>query len=79
MVSEMVLKIREAFQNAEALPDAEQETLTRGIIDSADATKRSRKELFSWPHVLSVFDRLGQETFAEYRRGETKPLDLDMV
>jgi hypothetical protein len=68
--------LKEAFEAASQLPEAEQEKLAAVILDELAADER-------WQAALagseSALDRLAEEALAEHREGITEPLDPDKL
>jgi hypothetical protein len=68
----MTKLLEKAFQEAGKLPDEEQDTLARAMLEEL-ASERRWDELFAAsPDLL---DELADEALAEHRAGRTKPLD----
>jgi hypothetical protein len=68
----MTKLLQKAFDEASKLPDAEQDTLGRILLDEL-ASERRWDELFAGSHDLLA--ELADEALAEHRAGQTKKLD----
>ena len=76
MVAGMTNLLDKAFKFAQCLPDTDQDALAAVIIDEM-ASDRRWQEAFDGP--ADALDRLADEALAEYRAGETLPLDPDKM
>jgi hypothetical protein len=72
----MTKLLQKAFDEASKLPDAEQDTLGRILLDEL-ASERRWDELFAGSHDLLA--DLADEALAEHRAGQTKKLDPDKL
>jgi hypothetical protein len=72
----MTKLLQKAFDEASKLPDAEQDTLGRILLDEL-ASERRWDELFAGSHDLLT--DLADEALAEHRAGQTKKLDPDKL
>lgn len=72
----MTKLLRRAFEQASRLSKEEQEALARWLLDELASERR-------WEELLDgssgALDRLADEARAEYRAGETQPLDVDSL
>ena len=68
----MTKLLQKAFDEASKLPDAEQDTLGRILLDELGSERRW-DELFSGSHDLLA--ELADEALAEHRAGQTEKLD----
>ena len=72
----MTEALKEAFQEASKLPEAEQDALAEAIraeIRAEDEWDRS------FARSLDVLERLANEAVEDHRAGRTKPLDPDKL
>ena len=76
MVVSMTSLLKKAFNLAQRLPDNEQDALAAVIIDEMASDLRWQK---AFDGSADALDRLADEALAEYRAGETLPLDLDKM
>ena len=72
----MTKLLQKAFDKASKLPDAEQDTLGRILLDEL-ASERRWDELFAGSHDLLA--ELADEALAEHRAGRTAKLDPDKL
>jgi len=72
----MTKALQEAFNEASALPDDEQDAL-------ADAIRAEIRAEEQWDKALAksqdVLERLADEALADHRAGHTKPLDPEKM
>jgi len=72
----MTKLLAKAFEEASKLPDTEQDTLARVVLDEL-ASERRWEDLFSAsPDMLA---KLADEALAEHRAGHTKELDPEKL
>ena len=76
MVVGMTNLLKKAFKLAQRLPDKEQDALAAVIIDEMASDRRWQT---AFDGSADALDRLADEALAEYRAGETLPLDLDKM
>ena len=72
----MTKLLQKAFEEASKLPDAEQDTLGRILLDEL-ASERRWDELFAGSHDLLA--ELADKALAEHRAGRTEKLDPDKL
>jgi len=72
----MTKLLQKAFDQASKLPDAEQDTLGRLLLDEL-ASERRWEELFAGSHDLLA--ELAGQALAEHREGRTEKLDPDKL
>ena len=72
----MTKLLQKAFDEASRLPDAEQDTLGRLLLDEL-ASERRWDELFAGSHELLA--ELADQALAEHRAGRTEKLDPDKL
>ena len=72
----MTKLLQKAFDEASKLPDAEQDTLGRILLDEL-ASERRWDELFAGSHDFLA--ELADEALAEHRAGRTEKLDPDKL
>lgn len=69
----MIDLLKEAFAQAEQLPEAEQRTLAEMILERIANDKRW-EELFDDPKRAAAVDALAEEALAEFKAGKSYPL-----
>jgi hypothetical protein len=72
----MTKLLQKAFDEASKLPDAEQDTLGRILLDEL-ASERRWDDLFARSHDLLA--ELADKALAEHRAGRTEKLDPDKL
>ncbi len=68
--------LQRAFELARELPEKEQDALAALIIDEMESDRRWQE---AFDGSADALDRLAEEALAEYRAGETLPLDPDKM
>ncbi|HNT87843.1 MAG TPA: hypothetical protein PKL84_08250 [Candidatus Hydrogenedentes bacterium] len=68
--------LRQAFEKAESLPEAEQDALGRWLLEDVASEERWR-QLFEESEGLLA--EMAREARAEYRDGDTLPLNPDAL
>jgi len=68
----MTNSLQEAFKQASALPEEQQEVLAAIVLEEIAAEKQWQEAFASSQDVL---ERLANEALEEHRRGETEDLD----
>jgi hypothetical protein len=68
----MTNSLQEAFRQASALPDEQQETLAAILLEEIAAEKRWQESFAGSQDVLA---KMAEEALEEDRRGETQDLD----
>jgi hypothetical protein len=69
----MTKLLERAFKKASKLPEVEQNTLAKWVLDELEAEGRWEKTFAGSEDVL---DRLADEALEAYKRGETRPLNI---
>jgi hypothetical protein len=72
----MTKLLQKAFDEASKLPEAEQDTLGRILLEEL-ASERRWDELFAGSHDLLA--ELADQALTEYRAGRTEKLDPDKL
>ena len=72
----MTQLFEKAFKEASKLPEFEQNTLARWLIDEILSEKKWEK---AFAESEDVLDQLADEALAEHAKGKTKPLDIDRL
>ena len=72
----MTQLLEKAFKEASKLPDFEQNTLARWLIDEILSEKKWEK---AFAESEDVLDQLADEALAEHAQGKTRPLDIDRL
>jgi tripartite-type tricarboxylate transporter receptor subunit TctC len=70
----MTNALKKAFDAASKLPDQDQDALAAAILEEMAADERWEAAVRANPVAL---ESLADEALAEFRKGQTKPLDLD--
>ena len=72
----MTKLLEEAFKKASELPETEQDTLAKWLLEELESEKE-------WDRLFAesqdVLDRLAKEALEAHRQGRTKPMDLDRL
>lgn len=72
----MTQLLKKAFQEASKLPVVDQNALAKWLIQELESEKK-------WEIIFAesedVLDRLADEAIKAYKRGKTKPLDIDRL
>ena len=69
----MTALLAKAFEQATQLPDVEQNTLAKWLLDELQSEKRWSE---SFAESEDVLEKLADEALAAKRQGKTKPLDF---
>lgn len=69
----MIDLLKEAFAQAEQLPESEQRTLAEMILERI-ATDKRWEELLDDPKRAAAVDALAEEALAEFKAGKSYPL-----
>jgi len=69
--------LKRAIEEAEKLPDSEQEAIGSWLLAEIESERRW-DELFSRP-PSEALKRMGEEALEDYRAGRTSPLDPDRL
>lgn len=72
----MTKALKDAFEAASRLPEADQDQLAAAIVQELAADARWEAALASAPDPLA---RLAEEALAEHRAGRSRPLDPDTM
>ena len=72
----MTKLLEEAFKKAAELPETEQDTFARWLLDELESERRWDK---MFAESQDVLDRLADEALEAHRRGEAKAMDLDRL
>ena len=72
----MTKLLEKAFEEASRLPELEQNTLARWLIDEIIVEKKWEK---AFAESEDVLDRLADEALMEHTEGKTKPLDVNCL
>ena len=72
----MTKLLKKAFEEASKLPDQEQDTLARVLLDEL-ASERRWDELFA--NSRDLLSQLADKASAEHRAGQTKKLDPEKL
>ena len=65
--------LERAFKEASKLPEVEQNTLAKWVMEELEAEGKWEKAFAASEDVL---DKLANEALAEYKQGRTKPLNI---
>ena len=72
----MTKLLEEAFKKASELPETEQDTPAKWLLEELES-EREWDKLFA--ESQDVLGRLAQEALAAHRQGRTKPMDFDRL
>ena len=72
----MIKLLENAFNEASKLPEIEQNVIGRWLLDEIKADKKWEK-LFA--ESEDVLEQLAQEALMEYKKGNTKDLDINKL
>ena len=67
--------LKEAFERAATLPEAEQDKFARFLLAELES-ERQWVDLFSRPESEDLLERLADEALTEHRSGQTWPLTV---
>lgn len=70
--------LKQAFQKASQLPEAEQTRFARFLLAELEAN-RQWQALFSRPESEDLLERLADEAVSDHRAGLTSPLDPEKL
>ena len=68
--------LRQAFEKAAELPEAEQDRFARFLLAELESERRWA-ELFARPESEDLLERLADDALSEHRAGLTQPLNLE--
>ena len=66
--------LKQAFQKASRLPEADQTRFARFLLAELEAN-RQWQALFSRPESEDLLERMADEAVSDHRAGRTSPLD----
>jgi hypothetical protein len=72
----MTKLLQEAFKRASELPETDQDTLARWLLEELESEREWDRAFAESPDVL---DRLAREALEAHRQGKTKPMDFDRL
>jgi hypothetical protein len=72
----MTKLLQEAFRRASELPETEQDSLAKWLLEELESDREWDRLFAESPDVL---DRLAQEALEAHRQGKTKPMDFDRL
>ena len=72
----MTKLLRKAFEEASMLPEMDQNSLAKWVLEELHSEKAWSK---SFAESEDVLEKLADEALTEKRKGETTPLDLDRL
>lgn len=70
--------LKQAFQKASQLPEAEQTRFARFLLAELEAN-RQWQALFSRPESEDLLERMADEAVSDHRAGLTSPLDPEKL
>ena len=68
--------LKEAFDKAAKLSEAEQDRIARLLLEEMESDRRW-DELFATSESEAFLERMADETWAEHRAGATRPLNVE--
>ena len=68
--------LEKAFKDASKLPEIEQNSLARWLIDEIIAEKQWEK---TFAESEDMLEKLANEAISEHEAGKTRPLDLESL
>ena len=72
----MTQLLKKAFEDASKLPDIEQNTLARWLLEELEAERKWDRAFAGSEDIL---DRLADEAIEAHRKGKTTPLNIDKL
>lgn len=72
----MTKLLEKAFKKASELPEIEQNSLAKWLLEELEAEKIWDRTFAESEHIL---DRLADEALEAHRRGKTTPLDINKL
>jgi len=72
----MTKLLEKAFEEAARLPELEQNTLAKWLLDELHSERQWAR---TFAESEDVLERLADEAIEEKRKGKAKPLDLDRL
>lgn len=69
----MTQLLKKAFKKASGLPEIEQNAIARWLLEEIESDKKWDT---SFAQSEDILDILADEALAEYKKGETTPLDI---
>lgn len=72
----MTKLLKKAFQEASKLPDIEQNSLAKWLMEELEAERKWGQALAESEDVL---DQLADEALEAHKQGKTKPLDIEKL
>ena len=70
--------LKQAFQKASQLPEADQTRFARFLLAELEAN-RQWQELFSHPESEDLLERMADEALSDHRAGLTSPLNVEKL
>ena len=68
--------LKEAFEKAAELPEAEQDRFARFLLAELES-ERQWAEMFTRPESEDLLERLADDALSEHRAGRTRPLTIE--
>ena len=72
----MTKLLEKAFEEASKLPEIEQNSLAKWVLEELEASKKWDK---AFAESEDVLNQLANEALEEHKQGKTKPLDIDKL
>jgi hypothetical protein len=72
----MTKLLQEAFRKASELPETEQDSLAKWLLEELESEREWDRLFAESPDVL---DRLAREALNAHKQGKTKPMDFDRL
>ncbi len=72
----MTKLLEKAFEEASKLPEIEQNSLAKWVLEELEAAKKWDK---AFAESEDVLNQLANEALEAHKQGKTKPLDIDKL
>ncbi len=72
----MTKLLEKAFEEASKLPEIEQNSLAKWVLEELEADKKWDK---AFAESEDILDQLANEALEAHKQGKTKPLDIDKL
>jgi hypothetical protein len=72
----MTKLLEKAFEEASKLPEIEQNSLAKWVLEELEADKKWDK---AFAESEDILDQLANEALEAHKQGKTKPLDVDKL
>ena len=72
----MTKLLQEAFKKASELPETEQDTLAKWLLEELQSEREWDRLFAESPDIL---ERLGDEAIDAHKKGKTRPMDFERL